>query len=100
VGRIREKCQLFTPYQNLNKILIFRSYNYCVVMRGLDFVETKLPFPIVTALGFSAGSLVPLCPRVAVAANRNSCPGNYKNLGFKACEMPKPKSSSLNPKRR
>jgi hypothetical protein len=66
---------------------------------GRDFAETKLLFPVVTASAFSASFLVSLCPRVAVAGIRSSWSGNYKNLGYKACEMLKPKFGSLNPQK-
>lgn len=67
-------------------------------MRRRDLAETRLP--IVTASRFSATFLVSLCPRVAVAENRSGWPGNYNNLGYEACKMPRLRLGSLNPKRR
>jgi len=99
-GGIQEKCKVFTRYRNLNKILTFGCYHYYDhgVESAHDFAETRLLFPIVTPSEFPASLSVSLCPRAALAGNRGNWPSNSKNLGYKACEMSKPKSSNLDPK--
>ena len=62
MGRIREKCQLFTPYQNLNKILTFRSYNCCVVMRGRDL--QKLDCQSLQRRGSTSVCYSPIAPEL------------------------------------